>query len=209
MIIEWRGPAAIIAVATTIAWLCQMLVPASLHVEVIGGFIPARVAGEIIVPGALPMWLTPLSATLLHGDLIHLALNMLILLWCGRQVEQALGTPYFLLLYGVGAYAAALGQWVMAPGDTTVMIGASGAISAVIAFYALVFSNQRVRPVGPFSGTFMRVLWLAAAWLGIQLMMAIGFGAGGSLIAIGAHIGGFVAGLVLARPLLRLRYPSP
>lgn len=206
MTIDWRGPSAIIAIVTTIVWLCQILLPPELHLVPIAGFIPARVGGDIDIAGALPVWVTPLTATLLHGDLLHLGLNMLILLWCGRQVEQALGAGYYVALYGAGAYAAALGQWAMAPGDSTVMIGASGAISAVIGFYALVFSSQRVRAVGPLSGTVIRVLWLATAWLGIQLMMAIGFGAGGTLIAIGAHIGGFLAGLLLARPLLRLRY---
>ncbi|WP_246202835.1 rhomboid family intramembrane serine protease [Sphingomonas lacunae] len=195
-----------IAVVTIAAWLVAILGAQWFDAAAFGGFIPARVFGGHDLPGALPWPLTPLSATLIHADLLHLAFNMLMLVWCGRQVEQAIGGGYTLLLYGVGAYAAALGQFVMGPHQTSVMVGASGAISALMAFYALVFSEQKVRQIGPIPSHIVRALWLGAAWVGLQMLIGLGFGIGGALIAVGAHIGGFIAGLLLARPLLRLRY---
>src|SRR3546814_14884310 len=80
------------------------------------------------------------------------------------------------------------------------MIGASGAISAVMGTYALLYSQNQVKAIGPLSAHAVRILWLAAAWMAIQFMIGI-VGLGGiGRIAIGAHIGGFVAGLLLTRP---------
>ena len=195
-----------IAVVTVSAWLLALVSAQFFDVAALGGFIPARVMGGLTVVGALPWWLTPFSSTLIHADIFHLGFNMLMLLWCGRQVEQAIGGKLLLLLYGIGALAAALGQYALGPHETSATVGASGAISAVVAVYALVFSEQRVKPVGPIPAHIVRVAWLAMAWIGIQTLIGFGFGAGGQLIAVGAHIGGFVAGLALARPLLRWRY---
>src|SRR3546814_7070162 len=86
------------------------------------------------------------------------------------------------------------------------MIGASGAISAVMGTYALLYSQNQVKAIGPLSAHAVRILWLAAAWMAIQFMIGI-VGLGGiGRIAIGAHIGGFVAGLLLTRPLIHLRF---
>src|SRR4051812_17964738 len=97
-----------IAAATIATWALLAITNFDLAADVIGGFIPARVGG-LILPGALPLWITPLSATLLHGGLLHLAFNMVMLIFCGRMVEAALGPPGLALLYLVGAYAAAGG----------------------------------------------------------------------------------------------------
>jgi len=168
------------------------------------GFIPAVASGEAALPaevGALPAWLTPLSATLVHGGWAHLVLNLVMLGYCGSQAERPLGGGAIAILYLVGAYAAAAGQWLQGPAATAPMIGASGAISAVVAAYALLYGKRR-----PGVSEVAHVLWLGAAWTAIQLLVGLA-GMGGALqIAIGAHIGGFLAGLVLARPLLRWRY---
>jgi membrane associated rhomboid family serine protease len=171
-----------------------------------GGFIPARVgAGAAAHAFLLPVWLTPLSATLIHGSIVHLALNLVIFVFCGQQVERALGPVALLLLYVAGAYLAAVGHWAFGPDSIAPMIGASGAISAIIAAYALLYGERRARRLGPLSADLVHALWLGAAWVGIQLLMGIA-GIGGMTIAIGAHIGGFIAGLLLARPLLLWRY---
>jgi membrane associated rhomboid family serine protease len=125
--------------------------------------------------------------------------------FCGRQCEPVLGTMRMLTLLVVGAYAAALAELAVNPNATHVIIGASGAISALLGFYALLFNNQQVKPIGPIPGAVVRVLWLAGAWTGIQLL--IGLTSGGQ-IAFLSHIGGFLAGLALARPLLRSRFGS-
>src|SRR3546814_8144855 len=86
------------------------------------------------------------------------------------------------------------------------MIGASGAISALLAVFALIFSRPQAPAIGPIPSHWVRALWLAAAWIGIQLLIGFAGGAGFGAIAIWAHVGGFVAGLILARPLLRWRF---
>jgi membrane associated rhomboid family serine protease len=150
-----------------------------------------------------------------HAGWLHIGFNLLMLLFCGRQVEHVLGRTGTLILYVAGAYAACFAQWAITPESVNPMVGASGAISAIIATYALLYSQQQVRRIGPLSANFVRVLWLAAAWIAIQLMIGVATAGGlGDLgqIAIAAHIGGFLAGLALTRPLLRWRFrkrPQP
>tara|TARA_R110001599_G_scaffold8428_6_gene40747 strand:+ start:1544 stop:2185 length:642 start_codon:yes stop_codon:yes gene_type:complete len=177
-----------------------------------GGMFPIRLSGEFIdtsVYGWLvPAWLTPLSSAFLHSGLLHISFNMLMLLFCGRFVEQALGSQLMAVLYVAGAYAAAIAQFAVEPASMIPMVGASGAISAILGAYALLFARNKVDPVGPIPGHVVRIIWLTLAWIGIQLM--IGLATSGNLqgIAIFAHIGGFVAGLVLTRPLLEWRFRS-
>lgn len=172
------------------------------------GFIPARFGAELIAPPGtmLPFFLTPLSSAFLHGGVLHLAFNMMVLLFLGRQLEAPLGSGPMAVLLALGAYAGSFAQWAADPASTTVVVGASGAISALIAVYALIFSRSQTQAIGPIPGHWVRALWLAAAWIGLQLL--IGFAGGGGLgnIAIWAHVGGFLAGLLLARPLLRWRF---
>ncbi|SFP63595.1 rhomboid family intramembrane serine protease [Sphingomonas rubra] len=198
---------AAIAAVTVLVSLLILLTGNLPAAAIDGGFIPARAgAGSLADHGfALPAWLTPATATLVHGGVAHLLLNLVIMIFCGKQVERALGGASIALLYGIGAYAGALGHWAFSPGSILPMIGASGAVSAIVAAYALLFGERRTRAIGPFSADVLHVAWLAAAWIGIQLLMGVA-GFAGASVAIGAHIGGFAAGLVLTRPLLRWHY---
>lgn len=179
------------------------LLDASQEAAVYAGFIPATVQAPLA--GALPVWLTPLSSSLLHGSVFHLLFNMVMFVYCGRETERALGSGGVVVLYLLGAYAAAAGQWAQGPGALIPTIGASGAISAVVAAYALLYGRNRARRVGPLSASLIHALWLGAAWTIINLL--IGFATVASQpIAVGAHIGGFIAGLLLVRPILLWRY---
>ena len=108
-----------------------------------------------------------------------------------------------------GALGGALGQYLAGPMEMTPMIGASGSISSLIAVYALIFSQSQTKAIGPIPGYVVRAVWLAAAWIGLQLMIGLAGGGGLGAVAIWAHVGGFVAGLVIARPLLRWRFRMP
>lgn len=211
----WRDvPATVATAASTIAVSLMLFASGSLAVASLGaGAVPARFEGALLPPGlamVVPTWLTPLSCTLIHGSVAHLALNMVMLVFCGMQAERAIGSVGLVVIYLVGAYAAAAGQWLLAPASPVPMIGASGAISAVVAAYALLYGRSQPAAIGPVPGGVVHVLWLAAAWIGIQALTGLAGmgvpGAGGAPVAIGAHIGGFVAGLLLARPLLLWRY---
>lgn len=211
-----RATLAILAV-TVVAWLAVTVTGYQQIATYAGGFIPARFTPTPVAPtlemvvrgvGFVPKWLTPLTATLLHGGLVHIAFNMLIMGFCGRFVEVAIGPRGIVLLYVAGAYAAALGQYLAGPSEPWPMIGASGAVSAVIGAYALLYGEKRHTFGGRRVNQIVNVLWLAAGWVILQLMVGLAaIGApDGSGIAIAAHIGGFFAGLVLAQPLLMLRY---
>lgn len=188
------------------------------YAAIVGGFIPGRISNpgafaHAIGPLSIPAWLTPLTATLIHGSWMHIGFNMLMLVFCGRHVEHVLGPRLLLLLYVLGAYGAAGAEWALNPNSLSPMVGASGAISAILGTYALMYSHQKVRAIGPFSANIVRIAWLAAGWTAIQLMIALAtagdgeaFGDGTGQIAIGAHIGGFIAGLLLTRPILHLRF---
>lgn len=195
-----------IAAATVLAWVIAAGIGVNDIAAVWGGFIPARVSG-LDGDGALaPVFLTPLTATLVHAGLIHLGFNLLILVFCGRATEAILGGPGIAILYVAGAYAAAAAQYLAGPAELTPMIGASGAISAILGAYAILFGRNRVRIEHPTLAMLVNALWLAAAWIGLQLLVGITFNTGGMTIAIAAHIGGFLVGLLLAKPLLMLRY---
>jgi membrane associated rhomboid family serine protease len=172
------------------------------------GFVPVRFDGALL-PGGLPLvvpaLLTPLSATLVHGGTGHLVFNLIMLVYCGRLLERTLGPAAIAILYGVGAYAAAAAQWAFDPASAAPMIGASGAISAIVGAYALLYGERRAKAIGPIPAGVVHVMWLAAGWIGLQLLIGAA-GMAGMTVAIGAHIGGFVAGLALARPLLLWRY---
>jgi membrane associated rhomboid family serine protease len=195
-----------IAIATGLTWLVLNVFELRDWAIAFGAFVPVDLSADLGFTRA-PFFLTPLTATLLHADLFHLIFNLLIFLLCGRAVEGALGPVNLVILYVVGAFAAAAAQFALDPMAPNPMIGASGAISAVIGVYAMLFGRNRVAVSDPRLALWLNVLWLLAAWVVLQVAMAIVLNAGqGILLAVGAHVGGFVAGVILARPLLLWRY---
>jgi membrane associated rhomboid family serine protease len=205
---NWRKARVTITIAavTAIAWGLAAGLGLGDGAAIWAGFIPARVA-DLPNDGSLaPLFLTPLTATLVHAGPMHLLFNLLFLLFCGRSVEVIIGGRQLAILYVTGAYAAAAAHYLPAPGELTPMIGASGAISAVLGAYAMLFGRNRVKIANPNIALWVNALWLAAAWVVLQLIVGLTFETQGSRMAIAAHIGGFLAGLLLAKPLLLLRY---
>ena len=195
-----------IAVVTAVAWLLAVLTGYSDQIQLALGFIPARLSGAVVPWAAVPAVLTPLTATLVHAGLIHLGFNLLIFVWCGTAVERVLGKTGVIVLYLVGAYAAALAQWALDPAGAIPMVGASGAISAVMGAFALSFGRARAFTNNLRVNRWINVVWLLAAWVVLQVMMGWLAGGQGYLLATPAHVGGFAAGLLLQRPLLLWRY---
>jgi membrane associated rhomboid family serine protease len=196
----------VISLLTAAAWLVPALLGLDQQAALALGFIPGRLSGAWVPWPALPAIVTPLSATLVHSGLIHLSFNLLVFLWCGAQVERVLGKTGLVVLYVVGAYAAALAQWGADPNVMVPMVGASGAISAVMGAFALSFGRARMITRSPVINRWVNAVWLMAAWIVLQLMMGWLAGGQGYLLATPAHVGGFAAGLVLQRPLLLWRY---
>ena len=184
-----------------------------------GGLVPARLLG-LTPPGdptALPPLATLVSSMFLHGSFAHIGGNMLFLWVFGNNVEDALGRPRFLAFYlltGLGAAAAQIGSALVAGSRELLipMVGASGAISGVLAAYLVMFPRARVLTLVPIF-ILIRFVQLPAslflgAWFVLQLLGAFLGGGGG--VAFMAHVGGFVGGLLLVlvwrpRPAARSR----
>ena len=213
-----RGPVTNALVIINLAISAILLVPSLWQYAVVaGGLFPARLSGDSSafadITFLVPALLTPLTAAFLHGGIAHVIMNMLMLLLIGKLVERVLGGSLFLALYIVSAYAAAATEWLAAdlqlPMSLDMMapaIGASGAISGVIGAYLLLFPNKQPKRWGPIPAGIARPLHLTLAWIGLNLAMGFVGPALGIAIAIWSHIGGFVMGLALARPLLLWRY---
>lgn len=169
------------------------------------GLIPARLSGAVIgVPGSLPAPLTVLSSMFLHASWLHLALNLVFLAWVGKYCEWVLGRWRFAALYLVSGIAGGVLQYLTAPMSLAPVVGASGAIAGVFGAYAVLFARSRVdaRTVlgVRLSSEVLTASWYAATWIGLQLLTALAFNTGGQGIAIWAHIGGFITGLLFAQP---------
>ena len=162
------------------------------------------------LPSQPPTWLTPFTAMFMHGGLLHLGGNMLFLWIFGNNVEDSMGRVKFLIFYLLGGLAAFAVQTVASlPGGNSQLavptLGASGAIAAVLGGYLLLFPRARVVTV-IFIIFFFTILELPAVIvLGVWFLeqaysVAISYpGGGGGGVAYGAHVGGFLFGLLTIR----------
>lgn len=195
----------VLAAVTAVAFILILLSGQAEQAYLQLGFIPLRL--HLAAPGAwLPVWLTPLTATLVHGGFLHLAMNLLLLVWCGREVERVLGPAAVVFLYLIGAYFAAAGQYVLDPASALPMVGASGAISALVGAFALSFSRPKPLVRNFRLNRALNTLWILVAWVVLQWMTGLLMGMSGVGVATGAHVGGFIAGVLLQKPLLLWRY---
>jgi membrane associated rhomboid family serine protease len=201
-------------VICTLAFLWQLSHGAQGGVAVIYslGLIPSVLFGFDELPAELasiPPTLTVLTSMFLHGGWMHLIGNMLYLWIFGDNVEDSMGHGRFIFFYVLCGIAAALAQAIPDPQSTVPMVGASGAISGVLGAYLLLYPHARVLVVIPI-GFIIRTVHLRAGivlvlWFALQFIsnLAASSGTGGG-VAFRAHIGGFVAGMVLV-PLFKRR----
>lgn len=205
---NWQSArvALVIAAVTALAWVLVNILGQQNAAIAAGGFAPARL--DALWGGALlaAVFVTPLTATLLHSSLVHLGFNLVCLLFCGRSIEPIIGSRGIVILYLAGAYAAAAMHFAFNPHDATPMIGASGGVWAVVGAWAMLFGQNRVQVANPRLARWLHMLWLAAAWLVLQTLVALALYPQGSRTGIAFHVGGFVAGLLLAKPLLLLKW---
>lgn len=166
------------------------------------GLTPGRLFGVAADPyGAASAEMTVLTSMFLHGGFMHLAGNMLFLWIFGDNVEDATGRFRFLLFYLLAGAGAAATQVAVAPASDIPMIGASGAVSGVLGAYLLLHPRARVLTL-VFLGFFITTIriraWvLLAAWFGGQTVSALAADPGAPGVAWFAHVGGFLAGVLL------------
>lgn len=158
---------------------------------------------------------TLLSMMFLHGGWLHLISNMWMLWVFGDNVEDRLGRFVYVFFYVVGGLLAVLTHWVIDPMSTQPVIGASGAVAAVLGAYAVTFPAAKVKTLIFIGLPLLMDLpsWLVlGAWFLLQAIAGVqGLGAPADVeasVAFWAHIGGFAAGALLM-PLLTIGANPP
>ena len=176
------------------------------------GVVPHEYSAGVDLPPTIPypLWTTLLTSMFLHGGWGHLGGNMLFLWIFGDNLEHRIGHLRFLTFYLVCGIAAGLAHIVFNSQSTVPTVGASGAISGVLGGYLLMFPRNRVYVLTWGGVIAVPALFMLGLWILMQFINGIGEVAhtpetGG--VAYIAHIGGFVAGMVLA-PLLATGRPA-
>ncbi|HEV2173299.1 MAG TPA: rhomboid family intramembrane serine protease [Nitrospira sp.] len=167
------------------------------------GAIPALLFGKVdlpaTIPAAIPAYVTLVTSMFLHGGWMHLIGNMLYLWVFGNNIEDVMGHARYVVFYLTCGVLAALSHAITDSSSTIPMVGASGAISGVLGAYVLLFPRAHVLVFMPGIGmTRVAAFIVLGMWFVLQLLsggMSIGTTGGG--VAFFAHIGGFVAGMVL------------
>lgn len=149
--------------------------------------------------GPSPIWLTLFSSMFMHAGFAHIATNMLYLWIFGDNVEHRFGWKKFLLFYLAAGLAASAVQIALNPNGILPNLGASGAIAGLLGAYMVLFPYNKVNVIFLFSVISVPAFLVLGLWIASQLVSGYGslFAAaqtGG--VAYGAHIGGFVAGIV-------------
>lgn len=151
-------------------------------------------------------WYTIFSAMFLHVSWAHLLGNMLFLWLFGAPVERKLGRRRFLLFYIATGVLATAVQVALHPTSPSPNLGASGAVAGILGGYVLQFTrppeNTPGRRLGLVSGLLALALWLVFDLARVEMGMG-DVPAPASTIALGAHLGGFVAGLLLIKPFVK------
>jgi membrane associated rhomboid family serine protease len=175
------------------------------------GAIPAVLLTDARLPADLewlPRYATLFTSMFLHGGWMHLLGNMLFLWIYGDNVEDAMGHWRYALFYFSCGLAAVFAQAWANPHSAYPIIGASGAISGLLGAYLLLFPRAKVLTliVLPFFFTTVRLpaKLLLLLWFTAQLLSDFAPSGGGAGVAIRAHIGGFLTGMLLAPVLRRL-----
>ena len=169
------------------------------------GAIPAALFDQATLPpeaAVIPPYLSVITSMFLHGGWMHLIGNMLYLWIFGNNVEDVMGHGRFIVFYLACGTLAAFSHAMIDPASTVPMVGASGAISGVLGAYLLLFPRAQVLVIVPL-GIVSRMMYVPAAlvlglWFLVQVLsggMSLGREGGG--VAFFAHIGGFLAGMLL------------
>ncbi len=180
------------------------------------GAIPADITGALNPGSVIALgpdatctvgnlgWVTILTSMFMHGGWMHLIGNMWFLWVFGNNIEDSMGHIRYILFYLLCGVLASAAHILTDPASAIPTVGASGAISGIMGAYLVLYPKVRVHTF-IFLFFYIRVLplpaWvLLAEWIVIQVVSGVGsFGAEGGGVAFWAHIGGFVAGIVLVK----------
>lgn len=161
-------------------------------------------------PGPVPIQLTLLSSMFMHGSWMHIIGNMLYLWIYGDQIEDLLGKVRFILFYLLCGLLAGIAQIAMNPESIIPNLGASGAIAGVLGAYLVKYPGNGVRVIVMNSIQVVPAFLVLGGWIALQVieqMNSLAVKSSGG-VAYMAHIGGFVAGMVLVFLFSGLRRTS-
>ena len=149
------------------------------------------------------------SSMFIHSGFFHLAGNMLYLWIFGSNIEDVLGKFRFILFYVVCGTIAALGHIATDTGSITPLAGASGAVSGILGGYLVLFPYARVKTL-IFIIIFVTIIRIPALvflglWIAMQVLNGMTISGDGAGVAWFAHIGGFLAGMILILPFREMR----
>jgi membrane associated rhomboid family serine protease len=166
-----------------------------------------EVAGQIdLQPTPGSVYLTLLVSMFMHGGLAHIFGNMLYLWIFGDNLEDRMGHLRYLVFYLVCGFAADMSHVLMNANSYIPSLGASGAISGVLGGYILLFPNRKVRAIVLRLYTTIPAWAAIGIWFAFQLINGLGLLGQGSRegggVAYAAHVGGFIAGLILVKIFL-------
>lgn len=164
------------------------------------GFVPGYYTGAL--PFGWEAFAGPLTFTFLHGSWTHILLNGFMMMAFGTGVERWMGGKRLLAFFMLCNLCAALAQFVFDPFSTAPVIGASGGLSGLFAAVLLMMQQQQ----GLGSGNRYGIWPFIILWIVISVVFGLIGGPGGSSVAWAAHIGGFLAGFVLCKPVMRARF---
>ena len=170
------------------------------------GFVPGLMFTDLRLAPQLqeiPVVLTLITTQFLHADFGHLIGNMIFLYIFGDNVEDAMGHPSFVAFFLLCGILAALAHGISVPDARVPLIGASGAISGILGAYLLLRPRSRILVLLAIVPVRLPAWLLVIGWFVLQLWYGLG-PADGDRVAYWAHIGGFVAGVVLL-PLFKAR----
>jgi len=164
----------------------------------LGGDPEACGIGGDDAPQGVPdksVWLAGVASMFFHGGLVHIGSNMLYLWIFGNNIEDHLGRLRYLLFYLAGGLAALATHVALQPDSTIPVVGASGAVAAVMGAYLIWFPNAPVRTVVLLGFPILATIsakWLLGVWFVLQFFTSPNSG-----VAWAAHVGGFVFGAVV------------
>ncbi len=163
-----------------------------------------------LYPGPSPIYLTLLFAMFMHASWLHIGGNMLYLWIFGDNIEDRIGHQKFLAFYLICGIAASAAHIVFGPDSRIPSLGASGAIAGVLGAYLVLFPRRRVRVLLGRQIVNMPAFMVLGLWILLQVFAQVSVaGAEGGGVAYMAHIGGFIAGLVLIFLIGGRRAPAP
>jgi membrane associated rhomboid family serine protease len=180
------------------------------------GLISGELMGQIIPGTRVPLgpnfacvldgdpdWITMITSMFMHGGWLHLIGNMWFLAIFGDNVEDAMGPVRFVLFYLICGFSAAAAQMMSDPSSVVPMVGASGAIGGVMGAYAVLYPRAPVHLLVFLGFYITRVVvpavFMLGFWFLLQVLSGMAAYSGTGGVAFWAHVGGFVAGIVLVR----------